>query len=553
MAISSYFFNAVASESGAYDRTYDAEDMTSYLDKIVGTGVFPSPTTNLQVVAASGMQVTVKAGQAWINGHKMILDADMNLDVAASDVLLSRIDDVICYVDHTTRTMGVEIKRGTAAATPSAPALVRTAMRYELCLARITVSKGVTVISQTAIRDTRGNSALCGWVQGLIQQLDSTGLFAQFQTSFDDWFSTVKETLSTATLLTKFEQSYTTKTANESTFNVRGYITNYNWALDILEVRINGLTLSALEYSNNEGKITLATPIADAGTPITFAVYKSTDGSNAETTIGQVAELQKTVGAIENGMYIATGEDDNIKLSKIVKDFLSGANDYRQLEIDIYGDLAVTDPATTTGDVSIWFDFAVTNSTRRVRLDFAHASRIVVDAGNKQSRLFDGDIEIDNMQAVLNSAGDWSRAFNTACTVHNSALWMNGAGSLVGAIGGNFVNCRMSVTSDSGAAFGFNVYNSALRLRDCEILAYNLTGVSAESVAVRTEAGQASNVLIMDGCSCPIRARGGYKQSHTVKVNNGLYSLTGNMLGKAGVFYKTGDGMSETGTMIVSK
>ena len=69
--IKSYFFNAVQS-GGTYDREYDAEDFASYLDKLVSNGVFPAPTTNLQVVPNSGRNLTVYAGQGWIDGHKIV-------------------------------------------------------------------------------------------------------------------------------------------------------------------------------------------------------------------------------------------------------------------------------------------------------------------------------------------------------------------------------------------------------------------------------------------------------------------------------------------------
>ena len=65
MAVNSYFFNAVLND-GVYDRIYNAEDVTSYLANIVGNGVFPNPSTQLQVRAGTGMQVIVGAGSGWI-------------------------------------------------------------------------------------------------------------------------------------------------------------------------------------------------------------------------------------------------------------------------------------------------------------------------------------------------------------------------------------------------------------------------------------------------------------------------------------------------------
>jgi len=561
MAIQSYFFNAVK-DGDTYDRIYNAEDVTSYLDLLVSNGVFPNPSTNLQVRASTGMNVIVGAGSGWINGHKMINTADMSVSIAASDVQLNRIDAVIFYVDLSTRSMGIEVKTGTPAATPAAPALVRTNQRYELCLAQISVNKQITAIKASMITDTRSNTSLCGWVTGLIREIDSTTLFDQWQDDFDTWFEDVKDTLSTATLLRKFEGNYTTVTANESEFNVQTYVPQYAYALDILEVRINGLTLNSNEYSRNGNMVTLVTPIAETGVPVSFAVYKSVDGSDAETVIDEVAELQTVVNTLETGMYIATGSNDNQKLSQVVKTFLNGDNDYKQLEIDVYGDLACTVPATdlTEANIAYWFDFAVTNSTRRVKLNFAHCSRIVIDANDSDEAtdvLINADvIEIANLQAVLNNvAAGQMIVGNATCT--DCAFWMNGlsgqTGTITGAEQGTFTNCRMSITAANGAAYGFSGNGNVLQLNNCEVIVYNASGASTESVAVHAKANETENVLIMNGCSCPIKARNGYKQSNVVKINSGFYSLIGNMLGMAAAKYSTGDGKTETGTMIVSK
>lgn len=560
MAINSYFFNAVLSD-GVYDRIYNAEDVTSYLDLLVGNGVFPNPSTNLQVRASTGMNVIVGAGAGWINGHKMVNTADLTLAIDAADVVLNRIDNVIFFVDLTTRTMGIEVLKGTAASTPVAPTLTRTANRYEMCLAQIAVNKQTAAITATMITDTRGNSDLCGFVQGLIQQLDTTTLFQQWQAGFDDWFDEVKDELSTATLLRKFEGNYVTVTANESVFNVQTYVPQYAYALDVLEVRINGLTLTTNEYTRVGNVVTLVTPISEVGTPISFTVYKSVDGSDAETIIDEVADLQTVVNTLETGMYIATGDNDLYKLSQIVTAFIDGSNnDYKQLEIDVYGDLNCTSPAYSSNNVAFWFTIGDDGNanTRRVKLNFEHASRIVIDGSDYATNVLfaaeNKNIEIENLQAVINNAGA-ARLFddNTNATVKDSAFWLTGTGNLVGAYQGTFERCRLSVTGTTGTVYGFSANGGILRLNDCEILAYNTSSASNEAVAVQVQANQTNNVLIMNGCNCPIRSRSGYKQDNAVKINSGYYALTGNILGMAAAKYSTGDGKTETGTMIVSK
>ena len=276
MAIQSYFFNAVLND-GTYDRKYNAEDVTSYLDLLVGNGVFPNPSTMLQVRAGSGMNVIVGAGAGWINGHKMINTADLTLPLAASDVLLNRIDDVIFYVDFNLREMGIAVKSGTLANAPVAPTLQRDTSRYEMCLAQIQVNKQVSAITSAMITDTRGNSNLCGYVQGLVQQADTTTLFESWQNGFETWFEAIQSQFEQGKVFKRLEGQVTTTQANQSVFNVLSYVPDYAFAYDTLDVYINGLHLNGNEYSQSNAVITLATPIQKAGAVVTFVVYKSVD------------------------------------------------------------------------------------------------------------------------------------------------------------------------------------------------------------------------------------------------------------------------------------
>ena len=278
MAINSYFFNAVYdSETQTYDRLYNADDMTSYLDLLVGNGVFPNPSTNLQVRPSSGMNVIAGAGAGWIDGHKVVNTADMTLTLTAADVVLNRIDAVIFYVDYTQRTMGIEVKTGTLAATPTAPVLTRSSSRYEMCLAQISVPKQTSAITASLITDTRGNSSLCGYVQGLIQQIDTTTLWEQQQAQFDDWFEGVHDQFEAGKIFKKLEGIYTTQSENEQSFNVLNFVPTYSFAYDILEVFINGFHLNQNEYTISNSTVTLETPISTAGAVVDFVVYKSVD------------------------------------------------------------------------------------------------------------------------------------------------------------------------------------------------------------------------------------------------------------------------------------
>lgn len=192
----SSFFNAEL-RGEEYDRVYSAEDYARYFASFIGNGIFANPSINLQVQATDAMNVTLKLGKAWINGYFYENTEDLTLSLDAADGVLNRIDMVVLRLDLINREIKAYIKKGTFVSSPVAPAVTRTADMYELALADIRINKGVTKITQADITDLRSNAELCGFVKGLIEEIDTTDLFAQFQSSFDTWFEHMKGQLST--------------------------------------------------------------------------------------------------------------------------------------------------------------------------------------------------------------------------------------------------------------------------------------------------------------------------------------------------------------------
>ena len=178
----SSFFNSVS-----HDRVYRAEEWAEYFASFIGNGVFPVPSNNLQVVAGSGMVVTVKAGKAWINGYFYYNTGDLSLTLPVADGVLSRIDRIVVRWDLTERLISVVVKSSTPSASPTPPALQRDADAYELCLADITTGAGVTAISQAVITDRRLDPSLCGVVAGVVDQIDTAAFNAQLQAWFTDY------------------------------------------------------------------------------------------------------------------------------------------------------------------------------------------------------------------------------------------------------------------------------------------------------------------------------------------------------------------------------
>lgn len=197
MSLTFGFFNAEMTDIDQYDRVYAAEEFAEYFSLFVANGVFPTPATQLQVVANStpNMGVNVKEGFGWINGYYAKNDSPYSLALQAAHGSLNRMDAVVLRWDNASRSMQLAVKTGNPAASPIAPTLRRDVEVYELMLATITVAAGATNITQSAITDKRPDKSVCGWVTGAVQNIDTTNLFAQYNAEFHEWFSEVQAAL----------------------------------------------------------------------------------------------------------------------------------------------------------------------------------------------------------------------------------------------------------------------------------------------------------------------------------------------------------------------
>ena len=288
------FFNSVDG-----DRKYDADDIGNYFLKLISDGVFATPATAMQVTAAGGMVVSVAAGWGFIKCKYINNTAAAQFTLAAADVVLNRIDRVVIRLDKDNRTMSLAIKKGTAASTPTAPALTRQSSGiWELSLAQIYVGAGVTSITQANITDERANTSLCGYVTGLIDQIDTTDLFAQYNNAFWTWFNNVQESVTSTTIITRYSNIYTTP-SNDSVSTIGIGISQYNNALDVLNVYVNGMKLiKNTDYTESGSNIVLTNALDVAGTKVEFEVFKSVNGAAAETLQSEVQALQNQLGGL---------------------------------------------------------------------------------------------------------------------------------------------------------------------------------------------------------------------------------------------------------------
>jgi hypothetical protein len=283
MAITYGFFNSINN-----DRRYDADQMSEYFDGLVSNGVYESVGGALQVKAISGeMAVNVQTGRAIINCKWVKNNSALPLSINGSHVTLNRWTAVVIRLNHVDRTIEITTKDGTNASDPVKPAMQDDATAKELCLAYIYVKAGATAITQANITDMRPSN-LCGWVTGLIQQVDTSELFLQWQTAyenyfaemtaeFDDWFATLTSQLNVNTYIQEYNKNVTigSGVTNVVALDMTGYSYSSD---DIIYVYVNGLydTTYTLDAS---GATPTITTVANAdGTEISIKILKSKIG-----------------------------------------------------------------------------------------------------------------------------------------------------------------------------------------------------------------------------------------------------------------------------------
>nr|DAZ24118.1 MAG TPA: Receptor Binding Protein [Caudoviricetes sp.] len=191
MAETSGFFNAEMVEgdgSITYDRIYYADQFAYYFSKFISNGVYINPATQLKVTSKGELKLNVAVGDAFINGYWYKNDENFELQLAQADGSLPRIDRVVLRWDSLTRYINLAILQGNPAATPSAKNLTRNADTWELGLADVYIERGVLSISDANVTDLRPDRTYCGYVAGVVNQIDTTNLFAQFTDAFEQYY-----------------------------------------------------------------------------------------------------------------------------------------------------------------------------------------------------------------------------------------------------------------------------------------------------------------------------------------------------------------------------
>ena len=187
MAFKFGFYNAID-----HDRRYDALDVSRLFDGIIADGIIANYEKGFQVLKTNNnaMEVKVSSGRAWFNHTWSYNDADLIMELDPSDNVKNRKDAIVLEINSEARTNSLKIIKGESVnGIPSYPNLIRTNVINQYALAYVTVNRGTTSIAATSIEDARGktiNNYLTPFSHGIMTQLDSSSIFANWQQALDE-------------------------------------------------------------------------------------------------------------------------------------------------------------------------------------------------------------------------------------------------------------------------------------------------------------------------------------------------------------------------------
>ena len=169
--------------------TYDADDASGYLATRL-SGVY-SAEEDFAVTAQGGLSVQVSAGQAWVRparfkGRSIIMEQPTTVVLTEADPVRSRIDRVVLRYDASAKKTSLQVLEGVPnSAGPAAPAITRTELIYDLCLAEIKRPAGSTAVTAADIYDTRADETVCGVMRDGVHGIPTGTLIQMLRDEID--------------------------------------------------------------------------------------------------------------------------------------------------------------------------------------------------------------------------------------------------------------------------------------------------------------------------------------------------------------------------------
>ena len=354
----------------SYDRAISSEPYRKLIHELFKTGIMPTLSTNMQVVAGDNMTVKVLAGFAVVEGCMTLEEETRSLEITASDTL-DRIDTVVLRLNLNDeyRTCDYYVVAGTPANSPVHPALTRTNSIYEIGLADVFIPANTSAIADERITDTRYDTTRCGVISS-ISEFDTSTLNAQMnawsieqQKMFATWSNEQKDAFKA--WLDSMKDILDEDTAG-----------HLQTEIEALQTKIDGLELTAEKVSYDDTSTSLGSTtvqgaiealkkfVSDGKSAIASAITKKGVSTSADATFAAMATNIANIPNANSGTYTPTSRSASLDMGV--------ANTYRYVNTN---SVPNTNSATyTPSSNGSALDMGATNTYRYVNTNTVYNS-----------------------------------------------------------------------------------------------------------------------------------------------------------------------------------
>ncbi len=147
-------------------KSYSAIDFVETNKNIMRNGVIADKNF-CKVTANGNMSVAVSPGRGWINGHSFQIENTLTFELPQADGILDRVDTIIIRLDLTVGEEKIQCFNVVGQLGQSFTEPMRDGNIYDIIIAKVPVTNGLTEITDLIIVDTRGDTTICGYAGAL--------------------------------------------------------------------------------------------------------------------------------------------------------------------------------------------------------------------------------------------------------------------------------------------------------------------------------------------------------------------------------------------------
>ena len=183
------FFDAING-----DRRYNSKNFSDYFEGLIGDGVFAQVGESLRVSPGDGLNISVGTGRAKALNRYIKNTAPLTVAISAADTVNPRTDAIVVGVNLAERIGEIKVIQGTPNAAADRPAIPSSENLKYFPLAYVKIEANATAVGASDITDMRG-TADCPWVAGLVEQIDTSAIVAQYQASINEFETEAQESI----------------------------------------------------------------------------------------------------------------------------------------------------------------------------------------------------------------------------------------------------------------------------------------------------------------------------------------------------------------------